>query len=63
MLCFVFKKSIFSGALVAHSCNPSYSRDRDQEDHGLKPARTNSFQDPILKKPFTKKWLVEWLKV
>jgi hypothetical protein len=28
--------------LVAHSCNPSYSGGRDQEDHGLKPALANS---------------------
>jgi hypothetical protein len=24
---------------VAHTCNPSFSGGRDQEDHGLKPAR------------------------
>jgi hypothetical protein len=35
---------------VAHACNPSYPRGRDQEDHGLKPAQANSSQDPILKK-------------
>jgi hypothetical protein len=35
---------------VAHACNPSYSVDRDQEDHNLKPARPNSSQDPISKK-------------
>jgi hypothetical protein len=29
----------------------------------LKPAQANSSQDPILKKPITKKGLVEWLKV
>jgi hypothetical protein len=40
---------------VAHACNPSYSGDRDQEDHGLKPAQANSSQDPISKKPITKK--------
>jgi hypothetical protein len=40
--------------MVAHTCNPSYSGDRDQEDHGLKPAQENSSQDPILKKPITK---------
>jgi hypothetical protein len=28
--------------LVAHACNPSYSGERDQEDHGLKPAWANS---------------------
>jgi hypothetical protein len=38
-------------ALVAHSCNPSHSGGRDQEDCGSKPAREN----PISKKPFTKK--------
>jgi hypothetical protein len=27
---------------VAHTCNPSYSGDRDQEDQGSKQARTNS---------------------
>jgi hypothetical protein len=37
-------------ALVAHTCNPSYSGDRDQEDHGLKPAQANSLRDLILKK-------------
>jgi hypothetical protein len=26
--------------------NPSYSGGRDQEDHGLKPDRANSSQDP-----------------
>jgi hypothetical protein len=35
---------------VAHSCNPSYSGGRDQEDGSSKPAQTNSLQDPILKK-------------
>jgi hypothetical protein len=28
--------------LVAHTCNPSYSGGRDQEDHSLKPAWANS---------------------
>jgi hypothetical protein len=40
--------------LVAHTCNPSYSGGRDQEDHGSKPARANSSGDPTSKKPFTK---------
>jgi hypothetical protein len=30
--------------------NPSYSGSRNQEDHGLKPAWTNSWRDPISKK-------------
>jgi hypothetical protein len=60
-----FKMNI-NWAPVAHTCNPSYSGDRDQEDHGLKSAWANSLQDPILKHPSQKKggWgLVEWLKV
>jgi hypothetical protein len=48
------KALIFGWVMVAHTCNPSYSGDRDQEDHGLKPAQENSSQDPILKKPITK---------
>jgi hypothetical protein len=43
--------------------NPSYSGGRDQEDHGSKPAWANSSQYPILKKPLTKKGLVDWLKM
>jgi hypothetical protein len=48
---------------MAHTCNPSYSRGRDQEDRGLKLAQANSLRDPILKTPNMKKRLVEWLKV
>jgi hypothetical protein len=40
---------------VAHSCNPSYSGGRDQQDHGWKPAWANSSWDLISKRPFTKK--------
>jgi hypothetical protein len=36
--------------LVAHTCNPSYSGGRDQEDHSLKSAREIAPQDPISKK-------------
>jgi hypothetical protein len=39
---------------VAHACNPSYSGGRDLEDHSLKPARADSSQDPISKRPITK---------
>jgi hypothetical protein len=46
--------SIESWAPVAHTCNPSYSGGRDQEDPGLKPVRGNSSGDPISKKPITK---------
>jgi hypothetical protein len=37
-----FVKFDFSLALEAHACNPSDLGSRDQEDHGLKPAQTNS---------------------
>jgi hypothetical protein len=53
----------YSQAPVTHACNPSYSGGRDQEDYGSKSAWANSSQDPILKKPITKKGLVKWLKV
>jgi hypothetical protein len=36
---------------VAHTCNPAYSGDRDQEDHSSKPAQVNSSGDPISKIP------------
>jgi hypothetical protein len=49
-------------ALVAHTCNPSYSGGRDQKDGGLKLAGANSLQNPISKKHITKKGLTEWLK-
>jgi hypothetical protein len=32
---------------VGHTCNPSYSGGRDGEDHGLRPVRAKSSQDPI----------------
>jgi hypothetical protein len=47
---------------VAHTCNPSYSGDRDQEGFGSKPGE-NSLCDPISKKPNTKKGQLEWLKM
>jgi hypothetical protein len=46
---------------MARACNPSYSGGRDQ-DCGLKSAGANTSEDPISKKPTTKR-LVEWLKV
>jgi hypothetical protein len=41
------RKKIFTGGPVpvAHTCNPSYSGSRDQEDHSLKPAQANNLQD------------------
>jgi hypothetical protein len=44
------KNSILSQALVAHACNPSYSRGRDQEDGSFKPPWANGSEDPISKK-------------
>jgi hypothetical protein len=41
--------------MVTHTCNPSYSGDRDQENRGSKPAQANSSRDPMLKKPITKR--------
>jgi hypothetical protein len=41
--------------MVAYACNTNYSGVRDQEDHSSKPAWGNSSQDPILKKPITKR--------
>jgi hypothetical protein len=57
-----FKKNTISWMPVAYIYNPSYSEGRDQEDHGSKPARANSSQDPISKMPNAKIGLVEWLK-
>jgi hypothetical protein len=47
---------------MAHTCNPSHSGGRDQEDYGSKLAQAHSSQDPI-SKISNKKGLVEWLKV
>jgi hypothetical protein len=57
------KKKKKSRVLVAHACNPSYSRGRDQEDRSSKPAQANKFMRPYLEKPFTKIGLMEWLKM
>jgi phage-related protein len=49
---------------VAYTCNLSYSRGRDQEDLGSKPAPANSPSvTQSRKKSITKNGLVEWLKV
>jgi hypothetical protein len=49
------KKEWFSQAPVAHTCNPSYSGGRDQEDHSSSQPQANSSWDPISKNPTTKK--------
>jgi hypothetical protein len=52
---FLFQKLRFGQVPVAHACNPSYSRGRVKEDHGLKPAWANSSQELILKIPNMKR--------
>jgi hypothetical protein len=42
--------SLCSQVLVAHTCNPSYSGDGDQEDCCWKPAWKNSSLRPYLNK-------------
>jgi hypothetical protein len=44
------QKTMFNWALVAHTCNPSYSGGRDQEDLGSKPTKANSSRDSVSKK-------------
>jgi hypothetical protein len=47
--------------LLTHTCNPSYLGSIDQEDHGSRPAQTNSSRDPISKIPNTEKgwWMAQ----
>jgi hypothetical protein len=52
-----------SWVLVAHTCDPSYSGGRDQEDCGLKPTRAKEFTRPYLEKIHRRKGLAEWLTV
>jgi hypothetical protein len=40
---------------VAHTCNPSYSRSRDQEDWGSKPTPGKQYVIPYLKKNLSQK--------
>jgi hypothetical protein len=56
---FMELRVVLGQAPVAHACNPGYSGGRDQENHGSKPTWTDSSRDLILKKPITKKELVE----
>jgi hypothetical protein len=51
----LFKNLIWGQTPVAHTCNPSYSGGKDQEDRGSKPAWANGLRDPISKKRITKK--------
>jgi hypothetical protein len=54
-----FTKVLTSQVLVTHACNPSYSGDRDQEDHGSKQTQANSSLRPYLENLFTKTGLVK----
>jgi hypothetical protein len=45
------ESSLQNQALVTCTCNPSYLRGRDQEDHGSKPTWANSLQDLSRKYP------------
>jgi hypothetical protein len=47
---------------VTHTCNPTYSEGRDQEDCGSKTALANSLR-PDLENTQQKKLLAEWLKL
>jgi hypothetical protein len=49
------RKKKVSQVPVAHTCNPSYSGGRDQEDGSSKPAQADSSQDPISKNASQKK--------
>jgi hypothetical protein len=44
-----------SSAPVVHTCNPSCSGGRNQENHSSKPARANNLRDLISKNPIRKK--------
>jgi hypothetical protein len=52
---FIIKEYVLNWAPAAHTCNPSYSGGRDQEDHSLRSAQANGSRDPVSKKPITKK--------
>jgi O-acetyl-ADP-ribose deacetylase (regulator of RNase III) len=60
---FCIKKKKTKPGMVIHTCNPSYSGGRDQEDRGSKPTQENSSQDPLSKKTLHKIRLVAWIKV
>jgi hypothetical protein len=48
-----------SWALVAHTCNPSYSEGRDQEDRGSKSATGKEFWRPYLENIHHKKGVAQ----
>jgi hypothetical protein len=51
-----YKLNHMAGGSVAHTCNPSYSGGRDQEESGSKPGWTNSSETiSISRIPITKR--------
>jgi hypothetical protein len=52
---FLVEKVRVGQALLSHTCNPSYSGSRDQEDHSLKPALGKQFVRLYFEKYPTKK--------
>jgi hypothetical protein len=40
---------------VAHTCNPTHSEGRDQEDHRSKPVQANSLWDTLPHKNLSQK--------
>jgi hypothetical protein len=46
---------------MAHICNPTCLRGKDQEDHGLKPASTKVHETQP-RKYATQNGLAEWVK-
>jgi hypothetical protein len=55
----IFKKESINQTPVAHTCNPSYSGGRDQEDGGSKLTRANKLTKLYLKNGLTQKGLIE----
>jgi hypothetical protein len=53
LLFYLKKKS--AGHPLTHTCNPTYSGGRDQEDRSSKPTWASSSQDPISKKKKSQK--------
>jgi hypothetical protein len=63
MLVSVSLRFLYLPVQVAHTCNPSYSRGKDQEDRSLKPALANSSRPFPSQNNNNKTGLVEWLKL
>jgi hypothetical protein len=61
-VCYYFNKDIWGvrWAPAVHTCNPSFSGGRDQEDPDSKPMQGKEFIRPHLEKPHHKKGLVDY---